>query len=115
MISSVYNNISALFAFGVKMGVNADNVANAGADGFKRSRADIVQTSEGSVGIEVRKTDTQGALYSEPGDPSVREMSNVDIAEEIAETIPTRYGYEANLKMISVYDEMIGSVINIIK
>lgn len=37
MISSVYNNISALFAFGAKMGVNANNLANVNTDAFKKA------------------------------------------------------------------------------
>ena len=115
MISSVYNNISALFAFGAKMGVNANNLANVNTDEFKKSRADIVETSHGSVEAEVSRVDTPGSLYSEPGDPTIREMSNVDIAEEVVQTIPTQNGYQANLKMISVYDEMLGSIISIIK
>ena len=115
MISSVYNNISALFAFGTKMCVNANNLANTNTDEFKKSRADTVETSHGDVEAEVSRVDTPGTLYSEPGDPTVRETSNVDIAEEIIQTIPTQHGYQANLKMISVYDEMLGSIINIIK
>lgn len=115
MISSIYNNSSALFAFGDKISVNANNLANVNTDEFKKSRADIVETSHGSIEAEVNIIDTPGSLYSEPGDPTIREMSNVDIAEEIVQTIPTQNGYEANLKMISEYDEMIGSVINIIK
>lgn len=115
MISSIYNNISAIFAFGTKMGVRANNLANVNTDEFKKSRVDIVETSHGNVGTEIRKVDTPGSLYSEPGDPTIRETSNVDIAEEIVQTIPTQYGYEANLKMISAYDEMLGSIIDIIK
>ena len=115
MISSVYNNISALFAFSTKMGVSAGNLANVNTDEFKKSRADIFETSHGGVEAEVSRVDTPGALYSEPGDPLIREMSNVDIAEEIVQTIPTQIGYEANLKMISVYDELLGSILNIIK
>jgi len=115
MISSVYNNISALFAFGTKMGVHADNLANVNTDEFKKSRADIVETSHGDVEAEVSRMETAGVLYSEPGNPEIGEMSNVDIAEEIVQTIPTQIGYEANLKMISVYDEMLGSILNIIK
>jgi flagellar basal-body rod protein FlgC len=115
MISSVYNNISALFAFGNKICVNAGNIANGSTDGFKKSRADIVETPRRSVEAEVSIVDTPGTLYSDPGDQTIRELSNVDIAEEIVQTIPTHHGYQANLKMISVFDEMIGSIINIIK
>jgi len=115
MISPVYYNISALSAFGTKMCVNANNIANASTDEFKKSRADIVETSHRNVEAEVSIVDTPGTLYSEPGDQTIRELSNVDIAEEIVQTIPTRHGYQANLKMISVYDEMLGSIISIIK
>ncbi|MFH2045021.1 MAG: flagellar basal body rod C-terminal domain-containing protein [Pseudomonadota bacterium] len=115
MINSVYNNVSALFAFSTKMGVSGNNLANVNTDEFKKSRTDIVELSNGSVDAQISVVDTPGALYSEPGDPTIREMSNVDIAEEIVQTIPTQHGYEANLKMISIYDEMLGSVIDIIK
>jgi flagellar basal-body rod protein FlgC len=115
MISSVYNNISSLYAFGTRMGVNANNIANVNTDEFKKSRADIVATFNGSVEAEVRRVDTPGSLYSEPGDPMIREMSNVDIVEDVVQIIPTQHGYQANLKMISVYDEMLGSIISIIK
>jgi len=107
MISSVYNNISALFAFGAKMGVNAGNLANVNTDDFKKRNADIVETLNGNVSVEVSVSESPGALYSEPGDPAIRETSNVDIAEEIVQTIPTQHGYQANLKFISVYDEML--------
>ena len=115
MISSVYNNISALLAFGTKMGVSANNIANVNTDEFKKSRADIVETSHGSVDAEVSRVDTPGSLYSEQGDPAIREMSNVDIAEDVVQTIRTQNGYQANLKMISVHDEMLGSIISIVK
>ncbi|MBU1053022.1 MAG: flagellar basal body protein [Proteobacteria bacterium] len=115
MINSVYNNVSALFAFSTKMGVCGNNLANVNTDEFKKSRTDIVELSNGSVDAQISEVDTPGSLYSEPGDQTIREMSNVDIAEEIVQTIPTQHGYEANIKMISVYDEMLGSVIDIIK
>lgn len=62
MISSVYNNISTLFAFSTKMGVIAGNPANVNTDEFKKSRADIVETSHGDVEAEVSRVDTPGAF-----------------------------------------------------
>jgi flagellar hook protein FlgE len=42
-----------------------------------------------------------------------KEMSNVDLTEEIPEMIPTQRGYEANLKAIKTQDEMLGTLINL--
>ncbi len=39
MTFSVDNNISALKAFGAKMGVTANNIANVESEAFKKSRA----------------------------------------------------------------------------
>ena len=41
-------------------------------------------------------------------------MSNVDLTEEIPQTITAQRGYEANLKLIETQDEMLGSVLDIL-
>lgn len=115
MISSVYNNIAALGAFGKKMGVIGNNVANVYSDGFKKSRAVLTEgAKENSVRADIQQINTPGALISEPTDDGLRqrELSNVDLAEELTETIPTQRGYEANLKIVAQIDDMLGSVID---
>jgi len=113
MISSIYNNISALQAYGKKMSVVSNNVANANTDEFKKSSAILVEGKDNSVTVDIRKSDQPGAIVTDFSGEE-RELSNVDLAEEIPQTIPTQRGYEANLKMIRSIDEMLGSVLDIL-
>ena len=114
MVSSIQNNISAVFTYGTKMGVHGYNIANVNTDGYKKYRADIVELSHGSVRADVRRVETPGISYYDPSSQSIRETSNVNLAEEFAQIIPTEIGYKANLKMISAYDEVIGGVLDIL-
>ena len=113
MISSVHNNIAAVFSHSTKMGVNGYNIANVNTDGFKKYRADIVELSNGSVGTDIHQVDTPGIPYYDPGSQTMKETSNVNLAEELTQLIPAEIGYKANLKMISAYDEMVGTLLDI--
>lgn len=110
---NIGNNISALSAFGTQMNVTANNVANVNTDGFKRSRTTLEEGQNGSVTPNIEKIDTPGAVVQEGfGNAETRELSNVDLAQEITSTIPTQRGYEANLKMAQTMDDMLGKVID---
>lgn len=112
----MYNNISALQALGIKMAVSANNIANVESEGFKKSRAVLGEgRTPGSVQVDIDQIDTPGALvFKDTGAIAPTELSNVDLAEELALTIPTRRNYEANLKMIKSLDDMLGSIIDIL-
>jgi len=116
MMYNVNGTLSAISAFGTKMDVTANNVANANSDGFKKSRAILTEGSTGSVQAEIDRVDTPGPSVIEVADGEIkeRELSNVDLAEEIPGMIPTQTGYDANLATIETYDEMLGNVIDII-
>jgi len=117
MIETMYNNISALVALEKKMGVTANNVANVESEGFKKSRA-VLKEGRNNTGVQVHidKINTPGSVVQVPdGNKMVeKELSNVDLAEEFALSIPTQRGYEANLKVIKSIDDMLGSVIDIL-
>ena len=113
MISTIQNNIAALYAHSAKMGVHGYNIANVNTDGFKKYRVDIVQSSNCSVGTDIDQVNTPGIPYYDPSSQTMRETSNVDLAEEFTQMIPSQIGYKANLKMISAYDEMLGSLFDI--
>ncbi len=117
MIEAMYNNISALMALEKKMGVTANNVANVESEGFKKSRA-VLKEGRNNTGVQVEidKINTPGPIIQVPNDNKMteKEMSNVNLAEEFALSIPTQRGYEANLKVIKSIDEMLGSVIDIL-
>lgn len=117
MMVSMYNNISALMALEKKMGVTANNVANVESEDFKKSRAVLKEGNNGlGVQVEIDKVITQGPVVqiSENGRMMEKELSNVDIAEELSLSIPTQRGYEANLKVIQSMDDILGAVIDII-
>ena len=116
MVSSVYNStLSALQAFGMKMCVSAHNIANVNTDGFKKSRAILEQGFHNSVRVDIRRMDTPGPFIYEwsQGRMTERELSNVNLAEEIPQLMITQRCYEANLKMIQTQSEILGKMIDI--
>jgi flagellar hook protein FlgE len=109
------NNLSALQAFGTKMSVTANNVANVSSEGFKKSRAVLEEGRNQAVTVDIQKIDTPGPVVQDThgAEPVQRELSNVDLGEELPGTIPTSRGYEANLEIIRTRDEMLGTVIDL--
>ena len=116
MISSISSTLSALSAYGKKAGVTADNVANWQSDEFKKSQALFTEGENKTVEVEIRRIDTPGPLVDEvkDGETVQKQLSNVELAEEIPQTVVTQRGYEANLKTITVQDEALKSIIDIV-
>ena len=116
MISSISSTVSALKAYGIKMRVTADNVANLESEGFKKSRAVLTEGRRGDVAVNIERIDTPGPIITEieDGEKVETELSNVDLAEEIPQSIVAQRTYEANLKTIQTQDEILESVIDII-
>ena len=116
MVYAVSSSLSALNAHGEKMGVTANNVANVNSEGFKKSRAVLEEGFNSHVEVEITRVDTPGPIVTEieDGERIEKELSNVDLAEEITATIPTQRGYEANLAAIRTRDEMLHHIIDII-
>lgn len=116
MINSIGSSLSALSAFGVKMAVHSNNIANVESEEFKKSRTIMEEGTNGGVRVEIDKIEEPGPIVSEmrDGERVERELSNVDLAEEIPQTIPAQRGYEANLTMIRTRDEMLGAVIDMV-
>ena len=116
MISPLDSGISAISTFSVKMNVTANNIANVNSDGFKKSRATLKEGKFGGVEPDVNQVNTPGHTQpiSENGEVRQVEASNVDLAEELTDSISTQAGYTANLKTIQSYDEMLGSLLDTI-
>jgi flagellar hook protein FlgE len=117
MTFSVQSTLSAIKAFGDKMGVTANNIANVETEGFKKSTATLIEGPDKTVTARITQPDTPGPVVVETtdGQSTPRELSNVDLAEEIPQTIILQRGYEANLSTVRTQDEMSRSVIDIIK
>jgi len=116
MVSSLESNTAAFKAFGTKMEVTANNIANVNSEEFKKSRALLKEDSNGNVQVDVDRVDTPGhaIISAEEGSVTEKELSNVDLSEEISEMILTKHGYEANLKAVKAQDDMVGTVLDIL-
>ena len=116
MISSAESPLSALKAFEKKMDVIANNVANVETEAFKKRRAALVEGPENSVRVEVTQPEEPGPTVVQVTDGQVeeKEMSNVDLAEEIPQSIIALRGYQANLAAIRTHDEMLNSILDIV-
>jgi flagellar hook protein FlgE len=106
--------LSALGAFGIKLGVTANNIANVNTDGFKKSRAILKDTDPSGVTVSISRVNTPGSsIPSEDGSPQMQESSNVDLGEEIINLKTTKYAYIANLKTIKAEDAMLGALFDV--
>ena len=111
-IKGITGSVSALKAFGTKIASTADNIANSQSEKFKKTRVVLTEqkSSTGGVKAQVSKVNTPGYM-----DSSGKELSNVDLAEEISSMIPTSRNFEANVKTLQTMDEMTGTIINIVE
>ena len=117
MTFSIQSTLSAIKAFGEKMGVTANNIANVETEGFKKSKATLIEGPKKNVAVEITQPDIPGPVVVDVTDGKLteKEMSNVDLAEEIPQTIIAQRSYEANLATLRTQDEMLKSIIDIIK
>ncbi len=117
MLFSIGNNLSALQAFGTQMAVRANNVANVNTDGFKKSRAILEEGLNDAVKVDIQRVEDPGpVVVNTSGTGSMtRELSNVDLGEELPRTIPSQRGYEANIKVFQTQDEMLGTIVDLIE
>jgi flagellar basal-body rod protein FlgC len=114
MISGLGSTLSSLQAHNRKMSATADNVANVNTNGFKRNQAVLAEGASGDVQLHLRQ-DRSPAPFDPlaPDAPGVeKELSNVDLADEMSGMLPTEIGYKANLKTIRAHDAMIGSLLD---
>ena len=114
MIAGLSSTVSSLQAHDRKMAVNANNIANVNTNGYKRDQAVLVEGGAGDVRVNLRK-DMSPAPEDRlaPDAPNVeKELSNVDLADEMTGMIPTEIGYKANLKTIQARDEMMGTLLD---
>jgi flagellar basal-body rod protein FlgC len=117
MVTSINSSTSALQALSKKMQVSANNVANLYSDDFKKSRALLTEGQNGQVDVDISTVDTPGPLVDDPLSPTggLKELSNTDLAEEFSQQIITKNNFAANAKTIQTYDDMLGTVIDILE
>lgn len=115
MIPAIQSALSGLSAFGTKINVGANNVANANTEGFKKSRVLLASADHQGVVAQPQRVETPGPSVYEATSKGMEliEQSNVDLAQELPEMgLNSRY-YQANLKTLQTADEMLGSLLKI--
>ena len=76
----------------------------------------MTEGAQKDVRVEIEKIETSGPIISEIEDGEVveKELSNVDLVEEIPQTIIAQRSFEANLKSIQAQEETLDSLFDII-
>lgn len=116
MISGINSTLSALRGLSTKLDSTANNVANMESDGFKKTRVTLEEGgAAGGVSARVERVETPGpqVLETTPAGTTLVEKSNVELTEEIPNLMMVKNSYKANLKVIQVNDEMLGSLLDI--
>ena len=115
---------------GKRMGVHANNVANMYSKDFSKSRVLMKEGPDQTVKAEIETVESRVLPREEIGeqDPALAqdavetaqtdalagyENNHVELAEEIVGTIISQNAYNANLKLVDVQDQMIGTVLDI--
>jgi len=77
----------------------------------------LAQGPGGNVQADVDRIDTPGhtILQRDGGNLTEKELSNVDLTEEMPEMILTQHGYDANLKAVKTQDEMLGLMLDTLR
>lgn len=76
--------------------------------GLTKAGTSLYQESNNSGTANIKTVTDLGLTIT----PSALEMSNVDLASELADMIVTQRGFQSNSKIISVGDEMLETLIN---
>jgi flagellar basal-body rod protein FlgC len=115
MISGIHSARSGLNAIQKKMEATANNVANLNTDGFKKTRVTLHAQETQGVQVMAQQAQTPGPMVYEPtsGGEILVEKSNVELSEELPEMMLGRRFFQANLKIVQVVDEMLGSLLDI--
>ncbi len=113
MIPALDAALSALGAFGKKMDVSANNVANLNTEGFKKGRA-LLEDADPGVVVTLSRVNSPGnPLPPEDMTRKIRESSNVDVAEEIVNQQVTKSAFQANVATVKAGEQMLGSLFDI--
>ena len=114
---SVYFNADAMQVASVGVAVAANNIANMNTGGFHSSSVHYMTGPDdrGVILGEVCENPHPGPLRSAwYGETGPVEGSNTDIAREMVNLIVGQHMYQANAVPITVYNEMIGVVVDIV-
>jgi flagellar basal-body rod protein FlgC len=115
MLSAIPSSLSALHAYGQKLGVTADNIANANTPGYRRKTAYLSEGPQGDVSVRVNPSNqaSEGSVGNRKPSREITEpASNVNLAEEIPSLVSVQRAYEANAKVVQTEDNILGTLLD---
>jgi flagellar basal body rod protein FlgG len=116
MFAGFATALSGIQAGGRLLGSGAHNIANAQTENFTRTQATLEESSAGGVIVSLSQDQRPGPQLPTGDDPfTFREGSNVDLGEEIINTLQATHLIEANLATIRTQDKVLGSILDIIE
>ena len=113
MISGIGASLAGLAVFEKKLSVAANNIANSNTSGYKKTESVITDDGSGLPELSLKQVDTPGPLV-QGADGKISEQSNVDLAEELTQSIVAQRGYEANIKALQAQNDMLGKALDIL-
>ncbi|MDH3359274.1 MAG: flagellar biosynthesis protein FlgC [Desulfobulbaceae bacterium] len=115
MINGISASLSGLMSLQTKNESIANNVANIETDEFKKTRVTMKDETPQGVSTNISRINTPGPLVHEqtPDGEALVEKSNVELTEEIPQQLMTRRYFQANIKTVQAYDEMLGNLLDI--
>ena len=116
MFSAFATALSGVQAGGRVLGVSAHNIANFQTEDFKRTQATLQESPAGGVIVNLTQDQRPGPQFTTGEDPfTLREGSNVELEEELVNTLKASNLIEANLATIRTQDKVLGSLLDIIE
>ena len=113
MVNGVGASLAGLAAFEKKVAAAANNIANSNTTGYKKTEATITEDAAGLPEVNLKRIDTPGPLVPEE-DGTLTEQSNVDLAQELTQSMVAQRGYEANIKALKSQDNLLGLTLDIL-
>jgi flagellar basal-body rod protein FlgC len=124
MVSSIDIALSGINAASRRLEVSANNLANqfstktisggqVSDTPFKAQRIDQISLSNGGVLAQVSNANP-ATTNTADGQGGLREVPNVDTANELIQTKLASYDFKANLKTIQTQDEIFKSLLDIL-
>lgn len=109
--------LTGMQAAGRLLGASAHNIANAQTEGFKRITAILEESPSGGVRVTLNHDQTSGPSFftQDAGGLNLREGSNVDLAEELSNTLQAAHLFEVNVASLRTQDKVLGSLLDILE
>ncbi len=112
-MSAINTALSSLRAFTIKMDVTSNNIANINTDGFKKSVTTLQEQYPSGVSVTIKQDNSPGIIIKNSSDET-RELSNVNLHDELTNLITTQYAYNASTITIKVANEMNETLLDIL-